>query len=159
MIDHVTGLRGAVPTAGSQSRRSVSLTLAVIVGAGVAAAFFVGGIAVGTDGAMRPAAPVPVVSTVTVIRTVEAKPAAPAAPPQPAAPTIADGTWSVGVDFPAGTYRTQGAGGTCYWKISRSGSNGGDIINNHIGGGNLTVTLRIGQDFESARCGTWVKVG
>jgi hypothetical protein len=87
---------------------------------------------------------------------------APAAPTtaaaKPAAPTISDGTWTVGEDFPAGTYKTIGAGSSCYWAIYKSGTNGSDIIDNHIGGGNLRVTLKAGQDFETARCGTWAKV-
>ncbi len=105
--------------------------------------------------------PYPVVSTVTVTQTVlvTPSPAATTAPAPPPSPTIQDGTWTVGTDFPAGTYRTTGAGSDCYWAITKSGTNGADIINNHIGGGNLTVTLKNGQDFETARCGTWTKVG
>lgn len=75
----------------------------------------------------------------------------------PAAPTIKDGTWTVGEDMPAGTYKVIGAGERCYWSITASGSNGSDIVDNHLGGGNLHVTLKAGQDFESKRCGTWVK--
>jgi hypothetical protein len=81
-----------------------------------------------------------------------------APPPPPPKPTIREGTWTVGTDFPAGTYRTIGAGSACYWKITKSGSNDSDIVNNHIGGGNLTVTLSSGQDFTTERCGTWTKV-
>lgn len=83
--------------------------------------------------------------------------AIPAAPAKPAN-SIDDGTWTVGEDIPAGTYKTTGSGETCYWSITKSGSNGDDIINNHIGGGNLRVTLKKGQDFETARCGTWTKI-
>jgi hypothetical protein len=71
--------------------------------------------------------------------------------------TIDDGMWSVGADIVAGTYRTTGAGEDCYWAITKSGSNGDDIVNNHIGGGHLTVRLKKGEDFESERCGTWTK--
>lgn len=84
-------------------------------------------------------------------------PDAPKTPAAPAAPQIADGTWTVGEDFPAGTYKTVGASETCYWSITKSGTNGEDIINNHLGGGNLRVTLKSGQDFETKRCGTWQK--
>jgi hypothetical protein len=107
--------------------------------------------------------PYPVVSTVTVTKTIEVKPPAPAAPPPPpAAATIGEGSWTVGEDFPAGTYKTTGAGETCYWAIYKPGSNiGGSegILENHNGGGNLRVTLQKGQGFESDRCGTWSKVG
>lgn len=89
----------------------------------------------------------------------DAKPTTPAPPPAPAKPTIEEGTWTVGEDFPAGTYRTQEvADETCYWGIYKSGTNGSKIIDNHLGGGKLRVTLKKGQDFESTRCGTWEKV-
>lgn len=76
-----------------------------------------------------------------------------------AANTISDGTWSVGTDIAPGTYRaTADVGSTCYWGIYRSGSNGGDIIENDIpGGGRPVVTLSAGQDFNSTRCGKWQK--
>jgi hypothetical protein len=100
-----------------------------------------------------PAAAAPVASTVTVTAT----PPAAAAPPAGAGATIEEGTYSVGVDIQPGTYRAVGAGSDCYWAITKSGTNGSDIIDNHLGGGNLTVTLKAGQDFTSNRCGTWTK--
>lgn len=46
----------------------------------------------------------------------------------------------------------------CYWAVLQTGTNGSDIIENGIpGGGRPTVTVKKGQDFESQRCGTWVK--
>jgi hypothetical protein len=89
--------------------------------------------------------------------------AAPAKPAKPPIPTIEDGTWTVGADVPAGTYRTvekvdPGAG--CYWSITKTGSNGANIIQNDIVSGGLPrVTLKKGQDFETARCGVWQKIG
>jgi len=76
-----------------------------------------------------------------------------------AANTIGDGTWTVGADIEPGTYRAAAAvGSTCYWGIYRSGSNGGDIIENDIpGGGRPVVALSPGQDFNSTRCGKWEK--
>ena len=76
-----------------------------------------------------------------------------------AANTVGDGTWTVGTDIAPGTYRAAAAvGSTCYWGIYRSGSNGSDIIENDIpGGGRPVVTLSAGQDFNSTRCGDWVK--
>ncbi|EMY35812.1 hypothetical protein D477_002441 [Arthrobacter crystallopoietes BAB-32] len=73
--------------------------------------------------------------------------------------TIREGTWTVGVDIAAGTYRTtDSVGSTCYWGIYTSGTNGDDIIANDIpGGGRPTVTLSKGQDFNTTRCGTWEK--
>lgn len=74
-----------------------------------------------------------------------------------AANTIAEGTWTVGVDVEPGAYRTtENVGSKCYWGIYTSGTNGEDIQANDIpGGGRPTVTLSEGQDFETARCGSW----
>jgi hypothetical protein len=82
-----------------------------------------------------------------------------ATPAAPKVPTISDGTYTVGEDFPAGTYKTVGAGDKCYWAIFTSGQNQSfdALIDNHLGGGNLRVTLKAGQDFETKRCGTWTK--
>ena len=76
-----------------------------------------------------------------------------------AANTVSDGTWTVGKDIAPGTYRSsQEVGSRCYWAVLRSGSNGSDILENDIpGGGRPMVTLAEGQDFNTARCGTWQK--
>ena len=43
--------------------------------------------------------------------------------------SIEEGTWTVGTDVAAGTYRTSAAiSGDCYWSITKSGTNGSDII-------------------------------
>ncbi|GHD05330.1 Rnase Y domain-containing protein [Zhihengliuella salsuginis] len=82
-----------------------------------------------------------------------------AAEEEEAANTIDEGTWTVGVDIAAGTYRADGnVSGDCYWGIYRSGSNGDDILENDIpGGGRPMVTLSDGQDFQTRRCGSWSK--
>jgi hypothetical protein len=164
-------LPGATPPTGGQPtpRRSIPLLLALLGGAGLVLVSCLGGVAVGSAGSatkqvvsFKPS-PYPVVSTVTVTKTVEVKPAAPAAPPPPpAARRSSDGTWIVGEDFPAGTYKAANAGDNCYWAIYKPGANvgGGDgIEDNHIGGGSLRVTLQKGQGFTTNRCGTWAKVG
>ncbi|WP_427007328.1 hypothetical protein [Pseudarthrobacter sp. H2] len=76
-----------------------------------------------------------------------------------AANTVGDGTWTVGKDIEAGTYRAAAdVGSTCYWGIYATGSNGSNIIENDIpGGGRPTVALAGGQDFKSSRCGKWEK--
>lgn len=76
-----------------------------------------------------------------------------------AANSITEGTWTVGADIEPGTYRTKEAvGSSCYWAIYTSGTNGDDIQQNDIpGGGRPTVTLVEGQDFNTTRCGSWVK--
>lgn len=102
-----------------------------------------------------------------VTPTADASPAAttPAAPPKavpPAAPSIEEGTWSVGEDFPAGTYQAKGAPGNCYYAVYKSSTDTSTldgIVTNHIGGGNLKVVLKAGQGFETKRCGVWSKVG
>ncbi|GAB3228274.1 hypothetical protein GCM10027447_20270 [Glycomyces halotolerans] len=72
--------------------------------------------------------------------------------------TVTEGIWTVGVDIEPGSYRATDVSSDCYWAILASGSNGSDIIENGIpGGGNPTVTLEEGQDFETSRCGEWVK--
>jgi hypothetical protein len=76
-----------------------------------------------------------------------------------AATTIKEGTWTVGMDIVPGTYRTTTAlTSSCYWAITRTGSNGGDILeNDNVKGGFPMVTLSDGQTFESSRCGSWAK--
>jgi hypothetical protein len=72
-----------------------------------------------------------------------------------------DGTWQVGADFAAGTYRAS-AGGTCYWARLRTphGSDSiDDIIDNGVGGGSQTVQLNEGEWFETNGCGEWQKIG
>ncbi len=78
---------------------------------------------------------------------------------QIAASSVEQGTWTVGVDIEPGTYRpAQPVSSGCYWAITRTGSNGSDIIENDLPGGGLpTVQLSAGQDFTHHRCGTFVK--
>lgn len=130
-------------------------TLALILGIGVAlAGLCLGGVAIigmsAGDDTSTPAG--------------GAAPSATAAAqlaPKPAA-TIDDGVWTVGEDIAPGTYKvTKPLSGelACYWKITKTGSNGSDIIDNALPRGGLPrVTLRAGQDFETKRCGTWRKL-
>ena len=113
----------------------------------------------GSPGTTASPSPVVVYSYLTAPAAVTTAP--PTSPPPPAAPTVQDGTWTVGLDFPAGKYRaTAVVDPDCYWAITKSGTNGEEIIANDIpGGGRPTVTLKAGQDFQSQRCGTWAKVG
>lgn len=115
------------------------------------------------NGTQEPAA---VATTAAAAATTQAPAAAvttkPAPPPPPAAkPTIEDGVWVVGEDVPAGIYKvTAAVGSDCYWSITKSGTNGSDIIDNGIPGGGLPkVTIKKGQDFETRGCGTWQKAG
>jgi predicted RNase H-like nuclease (RuvC/YqgF family) len=80
---------------------------------------------------------------------------------QVAATTLKDGyVYTVGSTMEAGTYQANATGSSCYWKITVSGTNYSDIVENDLGSmGNLTVTVGAGQDFQSKECGDWTKVG
>ena len=93
----------------------------------------------------------------TVTEAAKAGPAEKAAP-EPGE-VIEEGTWVVGEDFPAGTYRTTATVAEgCYWQVSRGGSNGKGILANAIEtGGRPRVRLRRGQEFQTAGCGAWAR--
>lgn len=103
-------------------------------------------------------------TTVTASAATPSKVAAPtsAAPKVTAVTTITDGTWTVGDDIPPGTYKVSvpiAADQTCYWAITKTGSNGEGIVANDFGGkGRPRVTLKRGQDFETNDCGVWQKL-
>ncbi len=105
-----------------------------------------------TAPAVTVTAPAPAPVTVTA-------PAAPAAPPPGPGASVGDGVYVVGQDMQPGTYRVSGAvTDGCYWAITKSGSNGADIVQNDLPkGGFPQVTVKAGQDFKSERCGTWFK--
>ena len=69
--------------------------------------------------------------------------------------TFSDGTWSVGQDILAGTYRST-AGSNCYWELLRSPSSGAlnNIIDNGFGP-NATVTISDGEWLRVEDCGQW----
>ena len=70
--------------------------------------------------------------------------------------SIEDGTWEVGADIAAGTYRARG-GDSCYWEILKgppSGTNLENIVDD-VGSSNVIVTLADGQWFNTRDCGTW----
>lgn len=81
------------------------------------------------------------------------------APAVPAKPSIEDGQWIVGTDFPAGTYETRTDSTDCYWDITKSGSNHSTYVDQQVGIGHYRVKLKVGQDFTTLRCGVWTKVG
>jgi len=62
---------------------------------------------------------------------------------------IGDGTYLVGTDIPAGTYKTDGQGGlsgSCGWSRNKSdGGAAGDIIKNYFGSGPAVVNARAGE--------------
>lgn len=67
------------------------------------------------------------------------------------------GTWEVGVDVVAGKYKTLGSD-NCYWaRLRNNDGSTDDIIDNNIGAGPQTVTIKDGEYFETQRCGTWTR--
>ncbi len=87
------------------------------------------------------------------------------APKTPAKPaTFGDGTYLVGDDLPAGTYRSAGAAEgmfqLCSWSIKASDEQSARIVD--IGtAGELTdrqrVKLKAGQEFETNGCAPWTR--
>jgi fibronectin type III domain protein len=93
--------------------------------------------------------------------------AVPVAPPPPV--TFGGGTYRVGVDIPAGTYRYSGSGGVsdtwCYWeRLSGFSGTFADIIaNDFIDGpvppGYVQISSGDVGFFARPGCGTWTKIG
>ena len=72
--------------------------------------------------------------------------------------TVTDGVYEVGVDMKAGTYKTRGAK-ACYYAVQRSADTS-DIITNHIGDGQTTVSVSNGQYLRlDCRGAEWVLQG
>jgi hypothetical protein len=71
---------------------------------------------------------------------------------------IGDGTWIVGTDLPAGTYRNSG-GDMCYWARIKgfSGALGDIIANDNVDGTTIVSIKSTDKGFISARCGAWTK--
>lgn len=84
------------------------------------------------------------------------------APPPTQAPsafrTFGDGTWEVGVDIKAGTYRLREPAFFCYWARLRGfdGSLGDIIANENLSDAFGVVTIKSGDTgFESNGCDEW----
>jgi hypothetical protein len=91
--------------------------------------------------------------TKTVRVTVTAK------PPKPSG-TFTDGTFLVGSEIKAGTYRTSNPDGSCYWeRLSGTSGDFEDIIANGNPDGQAVVTIRSSDEaFNSQMCGEWTPV-
>jgi hypothetical protein len=70
-----------------------------------------------------------------------------------------DGTYIVGEDIAAGTYRAQGSGDSCYWaRLSGLSGELGDIIANYLGSAKTTVAVGASDEaFETNGCCDWIK--
>jgi hypothetical protein len=64
-----------------------------------------------------------------------------------------DGVYLVGVDIPAGEYRTAGGASECYWERRQRGST--DEIEAYFGSGPARAYVNAGELFEAQGCGTW----
>lgn len=69
-----------------------------------------------------------------------------------------DGLFAIGPEKNPGRYRTDG-GTSCYYAVLSGPTGTGNIIDNALPGGQAFVDLADGHFFESARCGTWTRVG
>lgn len=87
----------------------------------------------------------------------------PAAPPKPAPTTrFGAGTHIVGREIPAGTYRSQGGNGSCYWeRLSGLSGSFSDVITNDFGNRRAIVEVKASDRAFKADgdCGTWVSIG
>lgn len=70
-----------------------------------------------------------------------------------------DGTWIVGLDIPAGTYRA-GGGESCYWsRLSGFSGELSDILANDLPSGGAIVEVLAGDaGFSTHGCGRWERV-
>ena len=68
--------------------------------------------------------------------------------------TFGEGTWTVGTDIGAGTYKaTKEVNSDCYWEITAGGSNGTDIVaNDNPTGGYPQITVEDGQQVKISGC-------
>jgi len=73
---------------------------------------------------------------------------------------FADGTYIVGGDIPAGTYRAPG-GSDCYWaRLSGFDGTSDEILANDYGHTSPIVTIHASDaGFQTSDCGTWAQVG
>jgi len=77
--------------------------------------------------------------------------------PPPPGDTFSDGTWTVGTDIQAGTYRNSDSSSGCYWaRLSGFGGNDTDVIAENFTDARQIVTISPGDaGFQAAGCGTW----
>ena len=82
--------------------------------------------------------------------------------PTPTGPATSfdDGTYVVGTDIVAGTYKAKPSSGhECYWARLSSTASESDIIANHFASGPTTVAIsKSDAAFVTQRCGRWTKV-
>ena len=152
--------------------------LKVLAGAvGVVVVFGIGA-AAGSGGAedtggKKSARPAPAVTVTVTAKAKAAKAAAgkPKAAPEPAEKAAAEpgeiigqGSYLVGEDIAAGTYKTAGPSDSdlplCYWARNKDSSGEMDsIIANGTPEGPSRITINKGETFETHGCAEWKKAG
>lgn len=161
----------AMPPAGQPPRKEHP-ALKIAVGAVCACTVFGLGAAVRGDGSggrkpgAQPAPAVTVTFTAKPVRASVGKPekAAGKSAAAGSGTTIGRGSYLVGEDIAAGTYRTGGPAASgiplCYWARAKDSSGGmGGIIANGTPQGPARVTIAKGETFETNGCRRWTKVG
>lgn len=83
----------------------------------------------------------------------------PTTKPTPTFAQFGDGTYQVGKDIQAGTYRTRAGSSGCYYaRLSGFGGKTTEIIANNITDAPAIVTIAsTDKGFTSQNCGTWTK--
>lgn len=93
--------------------------------------------------------PPPTIATTTIATTTTA--------PGPKT-TFGDGSYRVGIDIAAGTYRSSATATSCYWKRMSNFTGTDDIIANYLSNSPTTVTILASDaGFQTRGCGTWTK--
>jgi len=119
------GIGGAGKSSGTTGGAAAPTVTATVTKAGAA----------GSPGATVTAPAVTVTAPAPAPVTVTA-PAAPAAPPPGPGTSVGDGIYVVGQDMQPGTYRVSAVVvDRCYWALTKTGSNGSDIIQNDLPAG------------------------
>ncbi|MGW7634573.1 hypothetical protein [Streptomyces decoyicus] len=149
--------------------------LKIAVGVVCAGIVFGLGAAVGSgddDGKKTAAKPGPTVTVTVTAKTAKAraenaksgaKPVERAEAPTAPDATVGQGSYLVGEDIVAGTYRTGGPAASdvplCYWARAKDSSGEVDsIIANGTPQGPARVTVNKGETFETNGCKEWTKV-
>ncbi|MFF8787709.1 hypothetical protein [Streptomyces sp. NPDC015125] len=163
------------PPPAAQPPKSRHSALGIAVGVVCALIVFGLGAAVGSgsNGTKKARAkPAPTVTVTVTAKTTRAEPEKPksaAKPaekaPAPAGPdtTVGQGSYLVGEDIAAGTYKTGGPAASdvplCYWARAKDSSGELDgIIANGTPQGPARVTVNKGETFETSGCKEWTKV-
>ncbi|MFI0906246.1 hypothetical protein ACH4TE_22365 [Streptomyces sioyaensis] len=160
-----------IPSTGRPPRKEYP-ALKIAVGAVCACTVFGLGAAVGGDGSSgrkpgaQPAPTVSVTFTAKPVRASAGKPEKAAGKAAAAGPgtTVGQGSYLVGEDIAAGTYRTGGPAASdiplCHWARAKDSSGEtGSIIASGTPQGPARVTVTKGETFQTHGCRRWTKVG